>query len=230
MKKFCYLLLGFSVIVNIVLGVKWLINSSNKKEQEIAKQIKEDEFIVIQEKAKDLLKQWICEDLYYPMTYDPVKTKIDSVFYSPLTDQSCIGAAVELIKLRQNFTDAKSRYEDAIEHINFFHSANVGIPTYGKKRDMALKEMNELQQKIKEKKKIIKSRDNSQDGNFIGWQFRHRYRASNSDGVVYFGNVLYIVDSNLSRYYYRFSLEENDRFNANKIRDIIIEVLNEPNE
>lgn len=63
------------------------------------------------------------------------------------------------------------------------------------------------------------------DGKFIGWQVIHRYRASNSNGVVSFGDVLYVLDPEMNQYYFRYSLEENDNKNLKTIKRVIEELL-----
>ena len=85
-----------------------------------------------------------------------------------------------------------------LEHINYIYSADTAF------RKHALKDIN---LEIK-------------DGEFIGWQIIHRYRASNNAGVVSFGNVLFVLDSTMTQCYYRFSLDEDEK-NLKSIRETI---------
>lgn len=85
--------------------------------------------------------------------------------------------------------------------------------------------MKDLKPKIEKREAIIKNRDSSMDGKFIGWQVIHRYRASNSNGVVSFGDVLYVLDPEMNQYYFRYSLEENDSKNLKTIKRVIEELL-----
>ncbi|MDE6694686.1 MAG: hypothetical protein K2J57_02500 [Bacteroidales bacterium] len=78
-----------------------------------------------------------------------------------------------------------------------------------------------LKEKIEQRQTNIRNRDTSMDGEFIGWQIVHRYRAANSKGEVSFGNVLYILDPTLSKSYFRYSLESNDKNNLESIREVI---------
>ena len=80
--------------------------------------------------------------------------------------------------------------------------------------------MNELQPKIEKQQKIIRNRSTERDGEFIGWQVIHRYRASNSAGVVSFGNVLFILDPTMKQCYFRFSLDDDEK-NLKSIRTTI---------
>ena len=81
--------------------------------------------------------------------------------------------------------------------------------------------MQNLQEKIEQRQLKIRNRDTSMDGEFIGWQVAHRYRAANSKGEVSFGNVLYILDPTLSKSYFRYSLESNNKNNLESIREVI---------
>ncbi len=67
-----------------------------------------------------------CDDLFYPNSYDPVKTSVDSVFYGPLTDTQCVNAAVELIDLRSQYSNAEYSYNEALDQINFFGRTDLG--------------------------------------------------------------------------------------------------------
>ena len=61
---------------------------------------------------------------------------------------------------------------------------------------------------------------------FIGWQVIHRYRASNSNGVMSFGNVLYILNPQMNQYFLRYSLDKNDEHNLESIKRVIESELN----
>lgn len=88
-----------------------------------------------------------CDDLFYPNSYDPVKTSVDSVFYGPLTDTQCVNAAVELIDLRSQYSNAEYSYNEAVDQINFFGRTDLGPNHWGKDRDNAKAKIRELQEK-----------------------------------------------------------------------------------
>lgn len=174
-----------------------------------------------QETAKTMAKKLVCESLYYPDSYDPVNTTVDSVFYNYLTDADCLNAAVELIDLRNAYEAAKSSYEDNDWTIRFHGNPGGAFLEHERNaRAEAAAEMKELQPKIERQQEIIRNRSTARDGVFIGWQVIHRYRASNSAGVVSFGNVLFVLDSTMSQCYLRFSLDEDEK-NLKSIRTVI---------
>lgn len=217
-KSLLYIVLAVSIIVNIILLCVFLPQDCSSKKD------KGPDFSnmeIRQETAKTMAKKLVCESLYYPDSYDPVNTTVDSVFYNYLTDADCLNAAVELIDLRNAYEAAKSSYEDNDWTIRFHGNPGGAFLEHERNaRAEAAAEMKELQPKIERQQEIIRNRSTARDGEFIGWQVIHRYRASNSAGVVSFGNVLFVLDSTMSQCYLRFSLDEDEK-NLKSIRTVI---------
>lgn len=199
--------------------------SSTTKEEESPKEVSPfADYNKRQTAAENAVRRYVCENLYYPNSYDPVSTKVDSVFYNYLTDEDCVKAAFELIDLRKSYESAKDTYDENVNNIKVFGGSGV-FRDHTINRDKAAAEMKDLKPKIEKREAIIKNRDSSMDGKFIGWQVIHRYRASNSNGVVSFGDVLYVLDPEMNQYYFRYSLEENDSKNLKTIKRVIEELL-----
>ena len=226
-KNLLYIALAFSMLINVaVLCVLLKGNiSSTTKEEESPKEVSPfADYNKRQTAAENAVRRYVCENLYYPNSYDPVSTKVDSVFYNYLTDEDCVKAAFELIDLRKSYESAKDTYEENVNNIKVFGGSGV-FRDHTINRDKAAAEMKDLKPKIEKREAIIKNRDSSMDGKFIGWQVIHRYRASNSNGVVSFGDVLYVLDPEMNQYYFRYSLEENDNKNLKTIKRVIEELL-----
>ena len=226
-KNLLYIALAFSMLVNVaVLCVLLKGNiSSTTKEEESPKEVSPfADYNKRQTAAENAVRRYVCENLYYPNSYDPVSTKVDSVFYNYLTDEDCVKAAFELIDLRKSYESAKDTYDENVNNIKVFGGSGV-FRDHTINRDKAAAEMKDLKPKIEKREAIIKNRDSSMDGKFIGWQVIHRYRASNSNGVVSFGDVLYVLDPEMNQYYFRYSLEENDNKNLKTIKRVIEELL-----
>ena len=222
-----YIALAFSILINVaVLCVLLKGNiSSTTKEEESPKEVSPfADYNKRQTAAENAVRRYVCENLYYPNSYDPVSTKVDSVFYNYLTDEDCVKAAFELIDLRKSYESAKDTYDENVNNIKVFGGSGV-FRDHTINRDKAAAEMKDLKPKIEKREAIIKNRDSSMDGKFIGWQVIHRYRASNSNGVVSFGDVLYVLDPEMNQYYFRYSLEENDSKNLKTIKRVIEELL-----
>lgn len=226
-KNLLYIALAFSMLINVaVLCVLLKGNiSSTTKEEESPKEVSPfADYNKRQTAAENAVRRYVCENLYYPNSYDPVSTKVDSVFYNYLTDEDCVKAAFELIDLRKSYEFAKDTYDENVNNIKVFGGSGV-FRDHTINRDKAAAVMKDLKPKIEKREAIIKNRDSSMDGKFIGWQVIHRYRASNSNGVVSFGDVLYVLDPEMNQYYFRYSLEENDNKNLKTIKRVIEELL-----
>ena len=226
-KNLLYIALAFSMLINVaVLCVLLKGNiSSTTKEEESPKEVSPfADYNKRQTAAENAVRRYVCENLYYPNSYDPVSTKVDSVFYNYLTDEDCVKAAFELIDLRKSYESAKDTYDENVNNIKVFGGSGV-FRDHTINRDKAAAELTDLKPKIEKREAIIKNRDSSMDGKFIGWQVIHRYRASNSNGVVSFGDVLYVLDPEMNQYYFRYSLEENDNKNLKTIKRVIEELL-----
>lgn len=217
-KNILYIVLVASVVVNVVLLCLFLSKSCYSKDNK-GPDFSNLEFR--QETAEAMAKKFVCENLYYPESYDPVNTTVDSVFYNYLTDADCLNATVQLIDLRNAYKAAKSSYEDNDWTIRFHGNPGGAFLEHERNaRSAASAEMKELQPKIERQQEIIRNRSTARDGEFIGWQVIHRYRASNSAGIVSFGNVLFVLDSTMNQCYLRFSLDDDEK-NLKSIRAII---------
>lgn len=217
-KGILYIVLAVSIILNIILLCVFLPKSCTGKED------KEPDFSsmeIRQETAEVMAKKLVCENLYYPESYDPVNTTVDSVFFYYLTDADCLNAAVELIDLRNAYEAAKSSYEENDWTIRFHGNPGGAFLEHERNaRAGASAKMKELQPQIERQQEIIRNRSTTRDGEFIGWQVIHRYRASNSKGVVSFGNELFVLDSTMSKCYFRFSLDEDEK-NLKSLKSVI---------
>lgn len=224
-KNIIYIVLTLSVLTNVFVLAYLFVPSDERSSEGVKSSVlidSEKRF----EMAKTAVRKLVCDDLYYPNSYDPVNTTIDSVFYSYMTDEKCINAAIKLIDLRDSYSSAKANYEQNDWTIRF-HGNPKGpfLERERNERAESEKEMKRLSKEIKEEELIIKNRDSSNDGKFIGWQVVHKYRASNSKGVVSFGNVMFVFDSQMKQCYYRFSLDDNGNKSLVAIKNVIEQEL-----
>ena len=224
-KNIINIVLTLSVLTNVFVLVYLFVHSDERPSEEVKSSVLIDSEKRL-EMAKTTVRKLVCDDLYYPNSYDPVNTTVDSVFYSYMTDEKCINAAIKLINLRDSYNSAEANYEDNDWTIRFH--GNPKGPFLERERNAraeSAKKMKRLSKEIKEEELIIKNRDSSNDGKFSGWQVVHKYRASNSKGVVSFGNVLFVFDPQMKQCYYRFSLDDNGNKSLVAIKNVIEQEL-----
>ena len=111
-KKGLTIILIISLIINtLLLGLILLfvinpqLSISNNQKNSIAENKESRQAI-----AERYIKKLVCENLYYPDSYDPVFVRVDSAFYSPYLNIDCINAAKELKSLRVKYNLAESEY------------------------------------------------------------------------------------------------------------------------
>ncbi|MBD5424661.1 MAG: hypothetical protein HDR45_00505 [Bacteroides sp.] len=215
-KSICIIIACLSISLNIILLSKSYISNTldNENNYAVFKSIADRD-----KTAKECVRQYVRNILYYPETYDPVFTRVDSTFYGPMTDCKCIKAAYEYIDFYFKLGDAEYRLKYADRYTSYRENKN-NIKT----------QILDLKQKIEKRVNIIKNRDSSNDGKFIGWKITHRYRALNQDGIVVFSTDIFIVDPTMQTLYFRFSADERNNDNIDNLEKVISHSLGIYNE
>lgn len=224
MKKYILsVALALSLVLNIVLAC-FMFANNKRAECEDNKSMRFEDNNYRNTIAQDLMKQIVRAELYYPESYDPVFTKVDSVFHGPLTDPECLKAATELIKFKAQLPGAEDSYKEAVHTLKNFGSSGV-FWRHAEEKNKAEERLNSLKEKIAKREEIIRQRDTSNDGKFIGWQIAHRYRAKTQGGGISFSDILYVVDPDMSGWLFRYSLNEFDSENLNALDKVVRETL-----
>lgn len=190
-----------------------------------------------QSKAEAVVKELICQNLYFPDSYDPVEIRVDSLQYGFMTDQTTVSAAVQLIdslsaldRAENDYSNAERNYLDTKNTLKVFGSSGV-FWDHQRQYNEAKREYNQikihistLKNDIEQLKEVIRKRDTSQDGNFIGWQVYCRYRARTNNGAITFGSVLFLLDRKMQNLICRYSIDEGN-MDLDDIRKQIESVL-----
>lgn len=223
MKKYILpIVASVSILINVVLitimSVNMVDSTHNIKSRDIRKDV-----TYRKECAQNLLSKVITSNLYFPESYDPVSIQVDSVFHGPLTDLDCLKAAHELIDLKNQLPGAEDAYKEALHNLKIFGSSGV-FWRHAEEKKNAEENLRSIKESIAKKEQIIKNRDSSHDGEFIGWQIIHRYRAKSQGGNISFSNVLYVVNPDMSEWLFRYSLE-SDSHNIEGLNKAIKQTL-----
>ena len=113
------------------------------------------------------MRSIIVNNLYFPQSYDPVYTVVDSAFHGPLTDRECLKAATELIELKSELPSAENRFKEATHQLRIFGSSGV-FWRHAEDKKNAEEYLNNLKTAITKREEIIIQRDSSRDGEYIG--------------------------------------------------------------
>ena len=224
MKKNLLPITIISLILNFILAVILILQYVHKSGSNIEPQKTFEDMAVRNDSAQSLLRRIITSNLYFPSSYDPVSIRVDSVFYGPLTDSKCLKAANELISSKNELPGAEASYKEAVHTLKIFGSSGV-FWRHAEEKKNAEERVQTLKEKIAKNEKIIRDRDTTHDGEYIGWQVSHRYRAQTKGGDISFTNVLYVINPEMTEWLFRYSIEDNDSHNLSNLHKIINETL-----
>ncbi len=187
-------------------------------------QNQQDETVYRKECAQEFIRKKITYNLYVPESYDPVSLKVDSVFHGALTDTYCVQAALELIDLKNQLPVAEDEYKEALHTLKIFGSSGV-FWRHAENKKNAEEKLKKIKERIGKREEIIKNRDLSNDGKFIGWAITHRYRSKNREGEIFINDVVYVVNPEITEVWLRYSLDDNDNSNLEAINKVIKQTL-----
>lgn len=190
-----------------------------------------------QSKAEAVAKKFVCQNLYFPDSFDPVEVRVDSLQYGYMTDQATVSAAIQLIdslsaleRTENEISNAERDYLNAKNTLKICGSSGVfwdnqRIYDKAKEKYSQVKtHISTLKNDIEQLKNIIKKRDTSQDGKFIGWQVYCRYRARTNNGTIIFGNALFLLDKQMQNLCGRYTIDDGNK-DLDDIRKQIESVL-----
>ena len=167
-----------------------------------------------EKKVDNLVTSTIKTTLYYPDSYDPITTEIDSAF-TPLGDPKLINKMLEVHGLIEKLNvhieemnDAKSevalwidsyspyavtQYQEAVNRFNIAHKKGQKIAEEIMKIG---EEVTEMEQKGSE---------------FIGYLIDHRYRAQNNADNVLIDNVFLIINKDATEVLAAYTSEDFEK-------------------
>lgn len=192
-----------------------------------------------EKRAEKIAEETVVKTLYYPDTYEPVETVVDSAFVSIYTNQEALAAAYEIIDLKQELENLQWDYEQALSDVSLYGDFSYDRSTYRKEKYRQAKgELADAEKKLKNCEADLKKQENIirtcyetiNEGEFCGWGITHRFRAENGNGNKLIGDVLILTDKDMENVVNVFTSDEFDDHNINKLQDVIDEVLDEESE
>ncbi len=151
-------------------------------------------------KAEALAKQEVVKCLYVPESYDPVETKLDSVF-SPGESVETLNLVDQLLKLENKINDLDSQIREVKDRLSFF-------PDYHEQfwKNQIDKLNQELSEKLNEYNNLITNYDNlygkinnllNEEQNFCGYKIYQKFRCKNNNGEITFSDVIIYTDEDI---------------------------------
>lgn len=229
MKQFILLVITSALILNaIFLGIIAFKGNFNFMSHS---DLPKDSMSILewrQHKAADVARHLISENLYYPNSYSLASLEVDSLFYNYMTDPKVVYEAVQLIEARSKINEVE---KDVEQSTDFYLEAQNTLKIFGssgvfwrhrKERDDALKNLNIDKVRLLNAKenfdsiqetlqKTLQSRDETNDGKFVGWQVYCRYRAKTNNGIISFGSAILYLDNKMQNCNFRYTINEGNK-------------------
>lgn len=189
-----------------------------------------------EKRAEKIAEETVVKTLYYPDTYEPVETVVDSAFVSIYTNQEALAAAYEIIDLKQEREHLQMDYSSALSSVSLWKDSwgSYSREQYRQAKEEladAEKKLKNCEDDLKKQKAIIRTcYETINEGEFFGWGIAHRFRAENGNGNKLIGDVLILTDKDMENVVNVFTSDEFDDHNINKLQDVIDEVLDEESE
>lgn len=103
-----------------------------------------------EKRAEKIAEETVVKTLYYPDTYEPVETVVDSAFVSIYTNQEALAAAYEIIDLKQELENLQWDYEQALSDVSLYGDFSYDRSTYRKEKYRQAKgELADAEKKLK---------------------------------------------------------------------------------
>lgn len=159
-----------------------------------------------QEKANALIEFDLKKSLYYPETYDPAETIVDSAF-TPFDDPHFYEKTIDLCKLGVEMEEYEHKIKDEKSDMALYKDllrimySNHDKERYDQAKDNYEKYLaakNNTEQKIVQLVEELK-KELEEEPQFIGFKAKHRYRAQNNGGQIVFGEAKYLFDKDITK-------------------------------
>ena len=151
-------------------------------------------------KAEALAKQEVLKYLYVPESYDPVETKLDSVF-SPGESVETLSLVDQLLKLENEINRLDSQIREVKDRLSFFPDSHDSF------WEKQIDNLNlELSEKMDEYNALITDYDNlynkinnllNAEQIFCGYKIYQRFRCKNNNGEITFSDVVIYTDEDI---------------------------------
>ena len=183
----------------LIVGMLFLLISCESREDKIQKAVSQELKGVVYDFER----------------YEPVKTQIDSAFFSPYIDPEIKSLMMALAKPAKELETAKRDYNNALSSIAFWDCGSAYSRQQRKeaisKRDAAKNKIKNIQTQLKSAIKNLYTqvhKDETKDNEFIGWFVTQRYKCKTGGGYPAFGDDVFVFNKNMTECTFHMKTEE----------------------
>lgn len=175
-----------------------------------------------EEMADELIRAEFHKTLFDFASYDPIETKIDSLYLSVYSDSIILEDALQL---KLNVDESTKYLEKAKDNLSTMDIYSGGY--FSRQYNEASREFDENMSiaqtylnKAAEYQGLILKRSKEIKSTFMGWQINHTFRCKSAGGIFSITKSLFYTDENFKKVLYYTNIEDFDR-----IKGLIDEVL-----
>ena len=156
-----------------------------------------------EEKAEKLVKETLKDYLYHPDSYEPISTRVDSMFIDVTTIDPIMKISGEISNLISKIDKCKMDIESAESSMNIYapdgYSSRFTRGEYArakKEKENAQSDLNKYAKKLSGKVASLKENvAKYHKGEFTGWAVSHRFRSLNGAGSLTIpGEMIFFCD------------------------------------
>ena len=155
--------------------------------------------------------------LYDFDSYEPIKTNIDSAFFSPSIDPEIKELVLALEKPILDFHKAKEDYAYATS-IAAIYSGSYSSPFTQQQKNQAISKRNAAEKSIEFNRNQIKTilkelcirirEDKPKENEYVGWFVTQRYKCKTGGGYPTFGDAVFVFNSDITECLFFMQNEE----------------------
>ena len=162
-----------------------------------------------EEKAEKLIKETLKNYLYHPDSYEPISTRIDSMFIDVAVIEPIMESSDEIKKLISKINVCERRIESAESSMDIWapgwlgYSSQYSRGEYARAKEdkeEAISDLDKYTKKLSEQIALLKGNvAKYHKGEFTGWVVDHRFRSKNGVGTMNVsGEMIFFCDKEFS--------------------------------
>lgn len=188
-----------------------------------------------EDKANELIKDYMFKNLYDFESYQPIETKIDSAFHTIYNDSTALYYAYTILYADKKIDELKDDYEYIKSRVDIWCDGYSYYSSYSNNKCQEC--LDEAQKNLDEQFFWLTTVDNYSDSlfilnekinkEFIGWQVTHDFRCKTKGGNPDIGHYVFVMDKDVKTIISKTDLGDKDSEEAVSIIKETLEMTQE---